>query len=146
MSVSLVPGDYSPRVLEHFAHPVHAGDLQARYPVVLRGEATEAGGGCQILLTAGIDGQTFREVRHRVLGCPHLIAAAEELCGRAEGRPATVAIVFDSSELMASLGVPVEKTGRILLLEDAWQALCRGLERGASGANKVTGSTDTKGS
>ncbi len=128
MSVATLPGDYSPLVLAHFAQPVHAGDLQARYPVEARGKATEAGGGCQILLTAGTDGTTFRELRHRVLGCPHLIAAAEALCRRAEGRAVATATSFDRSELMALLDVPVEKSGRILLLEDAWRMLCQGLE------------------
>ncbi len=142
MSVFTVAGAYSPGVLEHFAHPVHAGDLQARYPVEARGEATEAGGGCQILLTAGSDGNSFREVRYRVLGCPHIIAAAEELCRSAEGQPVSALKTFDRSDLMALLDVPVEKTGRILLLEDAWQALCRGLEHSASGTGKATGSTD----
>lgn len=142
MSVSALAGAYSREVLEHFAHPVHAGDLQARYPVEARGEATDAGGGCQILLTAGTDGNSFREVRYRVLGCPHVIAAAEELCCCAEGQPVSALKLFDRFDLMARLQVPVEKTGRILLLEDAWHALCRALEHSASGANKTTGSTD----
>ncbi|MEX0975732.1 MAG: iron-sulfur cluster assembly scaffold protein [Woeseia sp.] len=136
--MSTVPDAYSPRVLGHFAQPVHAGDLQARYPVEARGEATEAGGGCQILLTAGTEGNAFREVRHRVLGCPHLIAAAEELCCRAEGQPVDAPALFDRSELMAVLDVPVEKSGRILLLEDAWQALCRALKRSAGRATEAT--------
>ena len=142
MSVGTIPGGYNPRVLGHFAQPVHAGDLQARYPVAARGEATEAGGGCQILLTAGTDGTEFREVRHRVLGCPHLIAAAEELCRRAEGRPVASPGLFVRSELMTLLAVPVEKSGRMLLLEDAWQALCRGLESSAGRAGKATEFTD----
>lgn len=142
MNVAVGPGGYNHRVLGYFAQPVHAGDLQARYPVEGRGEATEAGGGCQILLTAGTDGTAFCEVRHRVLGCPHLIAAAEELCRRAEGRPVAALALFDRPELMALLDVPVEKSGRMLLLEDAWQALCRGLEGSASRANKATEFTD----
>jgi NifU-like protein involved in Fe-S cluster formation len=119
---------YHERVLAHFAKPVHAGDLQQRYPVEVRGEAAEPGGGCQVKLSAGVSGQVYREVRHRVFGCPHLIAAAEEWCRRSEGRPVTAASRFERAELMSLLRVPVEKAGRILLLEDAWLALCRHLD------------------
>lgn len=119
---------YHERVLAHFAKPVHAGDLQARYPVEVQGEAAEPGGGCQVKLSAGVSGHVYREVRHRVFGCPHLIAAAEEWCRRSEGRPVTAAPRFERAELMSLLRVPVEKAGRILLLEDAWLALCRHLD------------------
>ena len=119
---------YSERVLAHFATPAHAGDLGRRYPLEIRGEAAESASGCRVVLAAGIDDEVFREVRFRVFGCPHLVAAAEEWCRHTEGRPASAdgarpAIV----DLMALLEVPVEKTGRILLLEDAWCALGREL-------------------
>jgi hypothetical protein len=120
-------GPYNPRVLEHFATPAHAGDLQGRYPVRLEGEAAESAGGARVVLVAGSDGQVFREVRFRVFGCPHLVAAAEAWCREAEGRPVTAPGAPAVRALMALLDVPVEKTGRILVLEDAWQALLKQL-------------------
>lgn len=122
-------GRYNARVLGHFATPDHAGDLQRRYPLELLGDATESASGCRVVLVAGIDGQVFREVRFRVFGCPHLVAAAEEWCRRVEGQAATGTGAPAIAELMALLDVPVEKTGRLLVLEDAWQALLKSLAR-----------------
>ena len=121
-------GPYNPRVLAHFATPAHAGDLERRYPVELEGEAAESASGCRVVLVAGIDSESFREVRFRVFGCPHLVAAAEEWCHQVQGRPVTAPDARPAvAELMALLDVPVEKTGRILVLEDAWQALLKKL-------------------
>lgn len=123
-------GPYNERVLAHFANPAHAGDPEAHYPVEVSGEAAESAAGCRVRFTAGIDGRIFREVRFRVFGCPHLLAAAEEWCRQAEGRPATAGSArCGVDELMALLDVPVEKTGRILLVEDAWRDLERWLDR-----------------
>lgn len=120
----MTAGPYNARVLAHFATPAHAGDLQGRYPLEIRGEAAESSSGCRVLLAAGVDGRVFREVRFRVFGCPHLVAAAEEWCLHAEGRPASDDRARPAvADLMTRLDVPVEKTGRILLLEDAWHAL-----------------------
>jgi hypothetical protein len=120
-------GPYNVQVLGHFATPDHAGDLERRYPLELRGDATESASGCRVVLVAGVDGQVFREVRFRVFGCPHLVAAAEEWCRRVEGRAATGTGAPAVVELMALLEVPVEKTGRLLILEDAWHALLKSL-------------------
>jgi NifU-like protein involved in Fe-S cluster formation len=123
-------GAYNPRVLAHFATPAHAGDLSQRYPVESKGEARESASGCRVVLVAGSDGRVFREVRFRVFGCPHLVAAAEEWCRHAQGRCVGAKDARPAvAELMASLEVPVEKTGRILVLEDAWQALLKTIDR-----------------
>lgn len=119
---------YNPRVLGRFATPDHAGDLVRRYPLEAKGDATEAASGCRVVFAAGVDGGTFREVRFRVFGCPHLVAAAEEWCRQVQGRPvASPPARPDVAGLMALLDVPVEKTGRMLVLEDAWQALLKAL-------------------
>ena len=60
-------------------------------------------------------------MRFRAYGCPHVIAACEaSLCadfeGRKPGRRPTSSI---QTRLCERLSVPVEKTGRILVLEDA---------------------------
>ena len=70
-----------------------------------------------------MDSARLRAIRYAVFGCPHLIAAAELVCERFEGQPVEVLADFDPRELIDTLAVPVEKTGRILLLEDAVRAL-----------------------
>jgi hypothetical protein len=64
-------------------------------------------------------------VRFRVFGCPHLVAAAEEWCRHTEGRPVSANDAPAVAALMTLLDVPTEKTGRILVLEDAWRALLK---------------------
>jgi NifU-like protein involved in Fe-S cluster formation len=74
-----------------------------------------------------MDGNIVRRLRYRVFGCPHLIAAAEELCGRLEGQGPQALQDVPLAQLMQLLEVPVEKTGRLLLLEDAAHLLAQAI-------------------
>lgn len=110
---------YSSRVRELFDAPDHAG-VAGRGPGVLVEDQ-----GLRIGLSADLDGGTVRLLRFQARACPHVIAAAEAFCAEFEGRPAAELLEFSSSGLMQSLSVPVEKTGRILVLEDAVRSLGR---------------------
>jgi len=133
---------YNDTVRRHFANPAHAGDLQAGYPHAVAAEVSESEAGLRILLSAQSDGNIIYRLRYRVFGCPHLIAAAEELCSRLEGGPAEGLQDVPVAQLMELLEVPVEKTGRLLLLEDAANALheacCRLLPGNHAGQEKGT--------
>lgn len=119
------PEPYNDTVRRHFASPAHAGDLRAGYPRVVSADASASEGGPRVLLAAQIDGNVISRMRYRVFGCPHLIAAAEELCARFEGGTVDALQDVPVAQLMELLEVPVEKTGRLLLLEDAANALHR---------------------
>jgi NifU-like protein involved in Fe-S cluster formation len=108
---------YSAAVRQLFARPAHAGEIGAgqsvsveEQDVILELGATVADG----IVTA---------MRFRARACPHVIAAAEATCASFEGRPASGLLEFSGGDLMQSLPVPVEKTGRILVLEDAVRSL-----------------------
>ena len=116
---------YNDTVRRHFANPAHAGDLQAGYPHVVSADVRESEAGLRVLLAAQIDGNIISRLRYRVFGCPHLIAAAEELCARLEGGTVDALQDVPVAQLMELLEVPVEKTGRLLLLEDAANSLAR---------------------
>jgi NifU-like protein involved in Fe-S cluster formation len=118
---------YNDAVRQRFENPLHAGDLGARYPDVVTVEACESEAGCRIVLAAAMDGNIVRRLRYRVFGCPHLIAAAEELCGRLEGQGPQALQDVPLAQLMQLLEVPVEKTGRLLLLEDAAHLLAQAI-------------------
>ena len=75
-----------------------------------------------------MDEGTITECRFRVCGCPHLIAAGEWLCQRVEGGTLEELIQLDVANCMQTLAVPTEKTGRILLLEDAVRSLAEQLQ------------------
>lgn len=119
--ISLEP--YNQAVRHNFHSPAHAGDLSRDYPHVLRAVAAESGNGSRLVLAAGVAEEIILEMRYRVWGCPHLIAAAETLCKDREQGAVAGLSVFDLAELMAILAIPVEKSGRILLLEDALNSL-----------------------
>lgn len=118
---------YNLRTRQFFEKPVHAGDLQGEYSVSAVAEASESTTGARIRLAVGVDDGVLRECRFRVFGCPHLIAAGEWLCDHYEGKTLPELLQFRAADCMALLKVPVEKTGRILLLEDAIRSLVRTL-------------------
>jgi len=108
---------YSTRVRELFAAPAHAGLLEG----ALHGAIEDQG--LRIHLYAGIENGKILALRFQAWGCPHVIAAAEAFCTDYEGRPASELLEFSATDLMQSLAVPVQKTGRILVLEDAVRSL-----------------------
>ncbi len=115
---------YSKAVRGYFVNPVHAGDLHKSYSRVIEATADD-GQGNVIELVAGIDNDTLQALHFRAMGCPHLIAGAEHLCSLFEGRETKFLREFDAAATVRELDIPLSKTGRILLLEDAIQLLRR---------------------
>ena len=115
---------YSPAVRRYFANPAHAGAVSAAAGRQVHARVEEGGAGARILLTGVTDKDTLTQLRFRVFGCPHLVAACEAVCERFEGRPVEDMAAFSARELADQLAVPVAKTGRMLLLEDAVRGLC----------------------
>ncbi|MGI9238525.1 MAG: iron-sulfur cluster assembly scaffold protein [Woeseiaceae bacterium] len=108
---------YSALVREYFAAPAHAGDLDQGAAVSLAEQGVRIR-----LYGAERDGQ-IKSLRFQAWGCPHVIAACELFCDRFEGKSIQSLGEFRASDIMQILPVPVEKTGRILVLEDAVRSL-----------------------
>lgn len=123
MTSAALTNPYSELVKRYFANPVHAGQLPDKYNKAIVGEAAESETGARVILYAVVDRDTVRILRYQVFGCPHLIAAAEAFCDEAEGQPVATLLELDVPGLMDKLTIPVEKTGRVLILEDAAKAL-----------------------
>jgi len=123
MSADRESGPYSQLVRRYFANPVHSGELPEKYNVGVVGEAAESEAGARVVLSAVVDEGRIRVLRYQVFGCPHLIAATEAFCDEAEGKALTALTEFDVPTLMSSLAIPIEKTGRLFILEDAAKAL-----------------------
>ena len=119
----MIRDPYNAEVRRLFSAPQHAGDTDDGYAVRVVSEASESTQGARILLSAGIESGRISELRYRVFGCPHLIAAAEWACENLEGHLTSELAAFDRNACMRILNVPVEKTGRILMLEDALAGL-----------------------
>lgn len=121
----MVPGAYNEAVRRRFANPAHAGDLPPGYAAA----SAQAGhsAGLRVRFAAIAEGGVVTALRFRAFGCPHLIAAAEAACEAFEGRPPAALREFSAASLMEQLAVPIEKTGRILLVEDALHGLAEAL-------------------
>lgn len=108
---------YSDELRRLFAHPEHAGEVQGG----VQGVAEQQG--VRVRLTMAHFDDRIDKLRFQAWGCPHLLAACEWFCATVETRSLAELRDFERSELMQSLAVPVEKTGRILVLEDAVRLL-----------------------
>jgi NifU-like protein involved in Fe-S cluster formation len=111
--------DYSSEVATHFAAPRHAGPLADGPGALVRGEGGSVEQGAWVVFQLRVDDGRVLALAWQAWGCPHTIAAcslaAETLsgCTRAELQ------AFDPLSLRARLGIPVLKTGRLLLIQDA---------------------------
>ncbi len=108
---------YSPEVRRLFRAPAHAGSLAGARVARAQGQ------GVAVELSMLSDGARIGALRFRAYGCPHLLAATEAFCGDFEGRPLADLHAFSAVEAAHRLSVPIEKTGRILVLEDAVRLL-----------------------
>lgn len=116
---------YNETVRANFFDPQHAGSLRDRFPNARHAEVIDAASGAHLVLEMTVDAGTIDALRFRARACPHLLAAAEWVCDEFEGRPVADLEQFEQNELMELLSVPVEKTGRMLILEDALQSLAK---------------------
>jgi NifU-like protein involved in Fe-S cluster formation len=108
---------YSTRVRELFAMTPHAGNVIGAESVSTSDQDV------RIRLSASVEDGVVTVMRFRAWGCPHLIAGAEAACAALEGQPVAGLPEWTADDLMQDLPVPVEKTGRILVLEDAVRSL-----------------------
>ena len=116
---------YSARVRELFKATAHAGSVEGGPRAAVEDQ------GVRISLSAELHGGIVRALRFGAWGCPHVIATCEAFCTNYEGRSVADLLDFSATDLMQSLSVPVEKTGRILVIEDAVRSL-GSVVRGAS--------------
>ena len=108
---------YNSAVRACFGSPVHAGKAAGDIVAFFEDQ------GMRIRLSASVQDSTITELRFLAWGCPHVIAASETFCRQYEGRPVAELELFATDQIMQDLAVPVEKTGRILVLEDTVRSL-----------------------
>ena len=117
---------YSAKVRELFGNPRHGGELANAAVIELAQQ------GVRIRLSLGQADGRIESLRFLAYGCPHLIAACELFCRTFEGGPINAIDGFRAADIMRDLPVPVEKTGRILVLEDAVSLLGQKISGGAA--------------
>ena len=72
-------------------------------------------------LSAGV----IQAARFLAFGCPHTIAVSAWIAEQAAGLPLRPALPESVQQLSERFAVPVEKRGRLLIIEDAWLAAVR---------------------
>ena len=116
---------YSESTRRYFDHPTAAGTETGTD--WFRGQAGSRRQGTwgQFDLHAP-GGEFIRSARFLAFGCPHVIAVSQWLAEHAPGLAADAAHLPESVQaLQARFEVPVEKLGRLLVVEDAWIAALR---------------------
>ncbi len=95
----------------------------------------EAGGpdkGTWVRFHLRVDGGTVKEARFQALACPHTMDTAGWLCEQLPGRTRDGLIPGTPAAWAAARSVPVEKLGRLLIIEDALLACLAHWARGAT--------------
>lgn len=114
--------EYSAIVVDHFEQPRNGGHFEAGEGVI-RGTAGSVAQGTMFVLSARIDGDRIEAVRFEAYGCPHCIAAGSWLSERLVGMTRDELRAWRWRDADQALQFPLEKRGRLLILEDAVHAL-----------------------
>jgi len=115
---------YNETTRHHFETAAHAGVLTG--PDTRRGAAGSRAQGTWVQFDVRIRSsdpdETLLAARFLAFGCPHVIAVADWIAARAVGLEAKPVLPESVASLQQRFGVPVEKLGRLLVVEDAWIA------------------------
>jgi len=110
--------DYNSLVLDLFDRRPHAGKMADATDVFI-GRAGEPGRGVDVQFWLKCAGGRIQATSFQAYGCPHSIAAASWWAQRVRGLKSSDAEQVGWREAEQVLGVPPEKRGRLLVVEDA---------------------------
>jgi NifU-like protein involved in Fe-S cluster formation len=116
--------NYSELTLHYFQTAVAAGVLTG--PDVYRGAAGSRARGTWVQFDVQVNSGIIRAARFLAFACPHTIAVAAWVAEHAVGPVSRAALPESVQDLSERFAVPVEKRGRLLLIEDAWLAAVSG--------------------
>jgi NifU-like protein involved in Fe-S cluster formation len=89
---------------------------------VFRGAAGSHAQGTWVQFDLRIKAGAVAEAKFLAFACPHTIAVAAWLAEHAVGRPVKPLLPESVQTLRDRFALPVEKLGRLLIIEDAWLA------------------------
>ncbi len=114
--------EYDQAVLSRFRHPQHAGRPDLPAGELASGRAGKRRTGSDVVIYLQISGNEISDARFEAYGCPCTIAAADYMVGLMIGRPVSAASVETAQQIADELGLPAEKLGQVLIVEDAINA------------------------
>jgi len=119
---------YNDLTRRYFESAASAGVLVA--PGTFRGAAGGRAQGTWVQFDVQVNTNTragtIQAVRFLAFACPHVIAVSAWVAEQAVGRSAGAQLPDGVQSLRERFGVPVEKLGRLLIVEDAWIAAVAG--------------------
>ena len=110
--------NYNELTRRYFESAANAGELTG--PGVFRGAAGSHAQGTWVQFDLQIEAGTVSAARFLAFACPHTIAASAWLAEQAVGRPINPQLPESVKALRDRFAMPVEKMGRLLIIEDAW--------------------------
>ncbi len=118
---------YNELTRRHFEQPARVGTLAGED--CFRGAAGNRPAGAWVQFDVRVGpaegGRRVSEVRFLAFGCPHVIAAAALTAEEGEGGAPEPRLPQSIHALRERLEAPVEKLGRLFVVEDAWIAALR---------------------
>ena len=126
--------EYSPAVELYFREPVKLGCAENLVPHQIQGEAGSLEQGTWIVIQAGVEAGQLETVKFLAYGCPHTIAACCRMTEKLAGAAVGELVNFAPDWLSDELNIPVEKAGKLLILQDALRE-CFDRWKAAAGEN-----------
>jgi NifU-like protein involved in Fe-S cluster formation len=115
---------YSELTLRYFESAADAGVLTGAD--TYRGAAGSRAQGTWVQFDLHVSGGIIQAARFLAFGCPHTIAVSAWVAEHAGGPVSRAALPDRVEDLSERFAVPVEKRGRLLIIEDAWIAAVTG--------------------
>jgi hypothetical protein len=112
--------NYSELTRRYFESTANIGELTGAG--VFRGAAGDREQGTWVQFDLQIKAGAVSAARFLAFACPHTIAVAAWLAEQAVGHQVKPLLPESVPQLRDRFAVPVEKTGRLLIIEDAWLA------------------------
>ena len=122
--------DYSREVSRRFANPSGYGQWRTDAGKAFHGSAEDRTQGVWVRFDVQLHEQNIAAIRFQTFGCPHAVAAASLVAERALGHPPGALLEIEPHRVMEALEVPVDKLGRVLVVEDAARACWTNIDQG----------------
>lgn len=124
--------DYGSVVRQHFRAPRGAGVSAPGVWRFVSGEAEDRTLNVWVRFRVEMADGVIGEARIEVYGCPHTIAAASCVAERLPGSEPGALRAVDARELLRTVAAPIEKLGKLLLIEDALARCAEQVEGGGA--------------
>jgi NifU-like protein involved in Fe-S cluster formation len=109
---------YSDLTRRYFESASRAGTFEDAF----RGAAGHPSHGTWVQYDLVVEAAVIADAHFLAFACPHTIAVAAWLAEQSIGRPLQREMPQSVAALRELFAVPVEKLGRLLIVEDAWRA------------------------